>query len=103
MQNKRHRHQRTVAHAVGEQAEENDGQPEPPEATAGDRAQFGLSEAKLAAPIVQDAAANREADASGDQRDKAGQKQTSLAGRAGVRRAVHGSSRWFDLALDLAD
>jgi hypothetical protein len=33
-----------------------------------------LGEAELAAPIIQDAAADREADSSGDQRDKAGQE-----------------------------
>ena len=44
-------HQPSIARAIGEQAEEDDGETESGETTAADAAEFGLSESIHAAPI----------------------------------------------------
>ena len=72
------------------QAEENDDEAKAGQAAAGDGAQFGLRESKVASPIIENSPANRKTDAGGDQRDETGQKQPALTGRRALRRALHG-------------
>jgi hypothetical protein len=81
VQHKRHSHERTVAHAIGEQAEEHNRQPEAPQAAAGDVAELRLGEPELPSPIIEDATADGESDSGGDERDETGQEQPTLACR----------------------
>ena len=74
VQRKGRAHQRPIADTVSDQAEENDRQTKAPQAAAGNLPEFSLGKPELAAPIVEDAAANREADASSNQSDEAGEE-----------------------------
>ena len=94
---------RPVTDSIGQRTEKDNGQPEAPQTAAGDLAQLRLGESELASPIVQNTAADSEADAGGDQGDEAGQEQTSLAAARTLRRGVHGLSDFFGLLANSFD
>jgi hypothetical protein len=88
VQHERADQQGAVADSVREDRADDDRDAEADEAAAGDRPQVGLGEPELAGPVAQDGAADGEADAGGDQRQKARQEDPPLACRAERSRVV---------------
>jgi hypothetical protein len=68
-------HQLAVADLVGEQARHDDDHAEAGEAAPGDRAKFGHGEPELLGPLTQDAAADGESDAGGENGHEAGPEE----------------------------
>lgn len=75
VQNERHEHELAIAEEIRTEAEEDDRQAEAEQPAPCDCAEFALRETELLAPILENGPAHREADACGDEREKAGPEQ----------------------------